>query len=119
MRRRSGVNSAAIASVEMTIARSELCPVTVRNSCCTSTTLPKYTNATGGGDVFTELSRNSIEQAYAQITSEARNQYTLGYVPKAIASSSAYRDIEVRVLGHGSNLNIYTKAGYYPVPSAR
>ncbi len=84
-----------------------------------SNILPKYTNATGGGNVFTELSRNSIEQAYAQITSEARNQYTLGYVPKAIASSSAYRDIEVRVLGHGSNLNIYTKAGYYPIPSAR
>ncbi|HKV77251.1 MAG TPA: VWA domain-containing protein [Candidatus Sulfotelmatobacter sp.] len=81
--------------------------------------LPKYTNATGGGSVFTELSRNSIEQAYAQITSEARNQYTLGYVPKAIASSSAYRDIEVRVLGHGANLNIYTKAGYYPIPSAK
>jgi VWFA-related protein len=81
--------------------------------------LPKYTNATGGGSVFTELSRNSIEQAYAEITSEARNQYTLGYVPKAIASSSAYRDIEVRVLGHGANLNIYTKAGYYPIPAAR
>src|SRR5579864_1881699 len=81
--------------------------------------LPKYTNATGGGSVFTELSRNSIEEAYAQITSEARNQYTLGYVPKAIASSSAYRDIEVRVLGHGANLNIYTKAGYYPIPAAR
>jgi len=84
-----------------------------------SNILPKYTNATGGGNVFTELSRNSIEQAYSQITSEARNQYTLGYIPKAIASSSAYRDIEVRVLGHGSNLNIYTKAGYYPIPSAR
>ena len=42
-----------------------------------SNILPKYTNATGGGNVFTELSRNSIEQAYAQITSEARNQYTL------------------------------------------
>ena len=81
--------------------------------------LPKYTNATGGGSVFTELSRNSIEEAYAQVTSEARNQYTLGYVPKAIASSSAYRDVEVRVLGHGANLNIYTKAGYYPIPAAR
>ena len=80
--------------------------------------LPKYTNATGGGQVLTELSRNAIEDAYAQITSEARNQYTLGYNPKAIASSSAYRDVEVRVHGHGSDLNIYTKAGYYPTPSA-
>lgn len=79
--------------------------------------LPKYTNATGGGDVFTELTRNSIEEAYGQITSEARNQYTLGYTPKAVGGASAYRDIEVLVDKKG--LNIYTKAGYYPVPTAR
>jgi len=79
--------------------------------------LPKYTNATGGGDIFTELTRNSIEVAYAQITSEARNQYTLGYSPKAVAGSSAYRGIEVLVNKRG--LNIYTKVGYYPVPTAR
>ena len=77
--------------------------------------LPKYTNATGGGDVFTELSRNSIEQAYAQITSEARNQYTLGYNPKAIGGSSAYRSIEVLV--HRKSLDVYSKNGYYPIPS--
>ena len=29
-----------------------------------------------------ELSRNAIEDAYAQIISEARNQYTLGYSPQ-------------------------------------
>jgi VWFA-related protein len=79
--------------------------------------LPRYTNATGGGSVFTELSRNSIEQAYAQITSEARNQYTLGYNPKAVGGSSAYRSIEVLV--HRKSLDVYSKAGYYPVPSAR
>ncbi len=79
--------------------------------------LPKYTNATGGGDPFTELTRNSIEQAYAQITSEARNQYTLGYTPQAVKGSSAYRTIEVQVDKAG--LNIYTKSGYYPVPVVR
>lgn len=81
--------------------------------------LPKYVSATGGGKILTELSRNSIENAYAEITADARNQYTLGYSPKAIAGGSAYRNIEVRVLGHGTDLNIYTKAGYYPIPSAR
>ena len=80
--------------------------------------LPKYVNATGGGNILTELSRNAIENAYQQITSEARNQYTLGYSPKAIATSSAYRDIEVLVVGHGKDLSIYTKSGYYPTPSA-
>ncbi len=78
--------------------------------------LPKYTNATGGGKIFTELTRNNIEQAYSEITSEARNQYTLGYAPKAIASGSAYRTIEVVVDKKG--LDIYTKAGYYSIPAA-
>jgi VWFA-related protein len=79
--------------------------------------LPKYTNATGGGNVFTELSRNSIEEAYSEITSEARNQYTLGYNPKAVAGSSAYRSIEVLV--HHKALDVYSKQGYYPIPVRR
>jgi VWFA-related protein len=79
--------------------------------------LPKYTNATGGGDVFTELTRNSIENAYQEITSEARNQYTLGYSPAAIKGGSPYRNIEVLVDKKG--LKIYAKEGYYPVPKAR
>jgi VWFA-related protein len=80
-----------------------------------SNILPKYVNATGGGEDNPELSRNGIEDAYAQITNEARNQYTLGYSPKAIASNSAYRSIEVEVDRQG--LNIYTKAGYYSIPA--
>jgi len=81
-----------------------------------SNILPKYSNATGGGDVFTELSKNSIEDAYAQITSEARNQYTLGYRPTAIASGTAYRAIEVVV--HRKSLDVFAKQGYYPIPTA-
>jgi VWFA-related protein len=78
--------------------------------------LPKYSSATGGGNVYTELTRNAIEESYAQITSEARNQYTLGYTTRATAST-AYRNIEVRLDRPG--LNIYAKDGYYPVPAAR
>jgi VWFA-related protein len=81
-----------------------------------SNLLPRYCSATGGGDVFSELSRNAIEEAYTQITSEARNQYTLAYVPKATTGSASYRSIEVLVNKKG--LNIYTKAGYYAIPSA-
>ena len=40
--------------------------------------LPKYANATGG-DVIDSSSREAIESAYQTITSQARNQYTLGY----------------------------------------
>lgn len=77
--------------------------------------LPRYVSATGGGQVFPELSRNAIEEAYAQITSEARNQYTLGY--SATKAGPAYRDIEVKVQRPG--LKIYAKGGYYPVPAGR
>jgi VWFA-related protein len=82
-----------------------------------SNILPRYTNATGGGNVFTELSRNSIEEAYSQVTSEARNQYTLGYNPKAIGGASAFRSIEVLV--HRKSLDVYAKAGYYPIPAKK
>lgn len=81
-----------------------------------SNILPKYTNATGGGEPYTELSRNSIEDAYNSITSDARNMYTLGWNAAAVKGSSAYRTIEVLVDKRG--LNIYTKQGYYPLPSA-
>jgi VWFA-related protein len=76
-----------------------------------SNILPKYSSATGGGQVFSELSRNAMEEAYAQVTSEARNQYTLGYIPKAIAGNSPYRGVEVLVARKG--LKIYAKDGYY------
>jgi len=78
--------------------------------------LPKYVYATCGGQVYSELSRNSIEDAYSAITSEARNQYTLGYSPKPITDNSAYRSIEVVV--HRKGLKVSAKDGYYRIPSA-
>jgi VWFA-related protein len=78
--------------------------------------LPKYSAATGGGQVSSELTRNSIEEAYAEITSEARNQYTLGYLARPTVGSSAYRTIEVLVDKKG--LKIAAKDGYYPIPGA-
>jgi VWFA-related protein len=82
-----------------------------------SNILPKYTHATGGGDPYTELTRNSIEDAYTSITADARNTYTMGWNAAAVKGGSAYRTIEVIVDKKG--LNIYTKAGYYPLPMAR
>ena len=80
-----------------------------------SNILPKYASATGG-EVFTELTRDNIEVAYARATGDARNQYTLGYTTRATPSSS-YRDIEVRVSRPGLKVN--AKSGYYPLPTAR
>ncbi|HZC24552.1 MAG TPA: VWA domain-containing protein [Candidatus Binatia bacterium] len=77
--------------------------------------LPKYSSATGGGAVYKELTRNNIENAYASITSDSRNQYTLGYNAKPIAGGSPYRSLEVLVDKKG--LKIYAKDGFYFVPS--
>ena len=82
-----------------------------------SNILPKYVFATCGEKDLDRLSRNAIEDAYAQITNEARNQYTLGYTPKAVTGSSAYRSVEVVV--HKKDLKVAAKDGYYPIPSAR
>ncbi|PYX50635.1 MAG: hypothetical protein DMG79_05360 [Acidobacteria bacterium] len=81
-----------------------------------SNILPKYVAATCGESDLDRLSRNSIEDAYAQITNDARNQYTLGYTPKANPGPSAYRSIEVLVDKRG--LKVAAMDGYYPIPAA-
>jgi VWFA-related protein len=80
--------------------------------------LPKYTSATGG-ETHKELSRNAISDIYAQSMSEARNQYTLGYVPAPlkVATRSACRDIEVIV--HHPGLKITAKQQYCPALAVR
>lgn len=79
--------------------------------------LTRYVRATCGAEPYPELSRNAIEDAYAQITNEARNQYTLGYSPAPTTGSSAYRSVEVLVDKKG--LKVYSKDGYYAIPQAR
>ncbi|HEY1527516.1 MAG TPA: VWA domain-containing protein [Candidatus Angelobacter sp.] len=84
--------------------------------------LPKYVSATGGGQVFEELTRNGIEDAYAQALGDARNQYTLGYRLGG-APSGAYRSIEVQVDRPSCKssirpcVNVYARDGYYPNPA--
>ncbi len=80
--------------------------------------LPKYTWATGGGAPFARFTRSSIDAIYAQAMGEARNQYTLGYIPSRPKATitSAKREIEVRVDRPG--LIVQAKDGYYPAPPA-
>jgi VWFA-related protein len=77
--------------------------------------LPKYASATGG-QVFNEFGQGAIEEAYSQVTSEARNQYTLGYTTNT-KGVGAYRSIEVRV--KRDNVKVYARDGYYPAPPLR
>ncbi len=67
--------------------------------------------------MYSEMAQADIERAYAQAIGDARNQYTLGYTPKA--GIGGYRQIEVRVRGRGGDLKVYAKDGYYPLPTAR
>jgi VWFA-related protein len=81
----------------------------------TGNILSKYVNATGGGTVYAESARAGIEQAYSRAMGDARNQYTLGYTPKA--AIGGYREIEVVV--RRPDVKVYAKRGYYPLPTAR
>jgi VWFA-related protein len=86
--------------------------------------LPKYVNATGGGDVFNVLTRTAIEDAYTAAMNQARNQYTLGYTMPS-TPPGGYRNIEVLVNRPSCRssirpcVNIFAKDGYYPVPQGR
>ena len=85
--------------------------------------LPKYTNATGG-EVFDELTRSGIEDAYIKAMGDARNQYTLGYATEAKATGS-YRGVEVLVSKPSCRssvrpcVNVFARDGYYPAPPVR
>ena len=73
--------------------------------------LYKYIAATGG-TLDSERNLNGIEKSYAKIASEARNQYTLGYLSHESIYDGKYRKIEVRV--DRPNLQVTSKPGYYP-----
>lgn len=77
--------------------------------------LPKYANATGG-EVFTEFTKEAIDRAYAGVSEQARNQYTLAYTSPQTATRD-YRTIEVRVNRPG--LLVFARDGYYPLPTTR
>ena len=72
----------------------------------------KYARATGG-DVFYASSRADLERLYSLITEEARNQYTLGYVPQDTDRRAEYHAIEVRV--RRSGLTLLAREGYYAI----
>jgi len=72
--------------------------------------LSQYAHATGG-DVYYAATAESMQQFYSRITEEARNEYTLAYVPRDTNRGKEYHDIEVRVKREG--LTILTKNRYY------
>lgn len=72
--------------------------------------LSKYAHDTGG-DVYYGVKSRAMEELYARVTEEARNQYTLAYAPAGTARGAEYHAIEVRVKREG--LTILAREGYY------
>lgn len=70
-----------------------------------------YVLATGG-ILESEGGTNGMEKSYAQISEEARNQYTLVYASHEPLIDGKYRKIEVRV--DRPNVEVIAKKGYYP-----
>lgn len=75
-----------------------------------SNPLGRYTTATGG-DLHFAKSRADMEAAYPRVTEQARNQYTLGYVPRDTDRSLEYHEIEVKV--RRPHLTLLARQGYF------
>ena len=65
-----------------------------------------------GGRVFTPNVGAAMDQAFADILRDLRNQYLLGYYPKNIPRSSN-RFHRVKVEGPRPQLQVFTRSGYY------
>jgi VWFA-related protein len=72
--------------------------------------LSEYAHATGG-DVYYAAKHESLEALYSRVTEEARNEYTLAYMPRETNRAKDYHDVEVRVRREG--LTILTRNRYY------
>jgi len=73
--------------------------------------LYRYTVATGG-DYYAEGNINGIERSYAKIATQARDQYTLGYLSHESIYDDKYRNVEVRV--DRPNVTVIAPRGYWP-----
>ena len=72
--------------------------------------LSQYAHATGG-DVYYAVKKESLQDLYSRVTEEARNEYTLAYLPRDTNRAKDYHDVEVRVKREG--LTILTRNRYY------
>jgi VWFA-related protein len=73
--------------------------------------LAKYAHATGGDIFYGGVSRENLEELYARVSEQARNQYTIAYSGAQTDRSKEYHTIEVRVRRPG--LSLLTRDGYY------
>lgn len=75
-------------------------------------TLENYAQRTGG-EMFYPTAERSPGALYALVTEQARNAYTLGYVPRNTDRTLGFHSIEVRV--RRPNLIVKARDGYFAV----
>jgi len=75
--------------------------------------LLQYKDATGG-NFDSEFRTKEIEKSFARVAAEVRDRYTLGYYTHEPLYDGKFRTVEVRVIGHGSDLTVIAAKGYYP-----
>jgi VWFA-related protein len=69
-----------------------------------------------GGVAYFPHSLNDVNEIAAQVASDIRNQYTVGYHSTKSAELGGYRTVRVEATTgrKNSNLTVRTKKGYYP-----
>jgi VWFA-related protein len=77
-----------------------------------TTTMSHYAHATGG-DIYYAAHPADLSRFYAQVSEQARHQYTIGYNPTTDRSKD-YHSIEVRIRRPG--LTLLARDGYYRIP---
>ena len=67
-----------------------------------------------GGQAFFPPSVRDLEKVYAQISTEIRSQYTIGYLSGNAVADGAWRKVEIRLTRPGSKeLRVRSRKGYY------
>ena len=67
-----------------------------------------------GGQAFFPPSVRDLERVYAQISTEIRTQYTIGYLSGNGAADGAWRKVEIRLTGPGArDRRVRSRKGYY------
>jgi VWFA-related protein len=72
--------------------------------------IDKYAIATGG-DTFYAAKDNDLARLYAEVTEQARNEYTLTFAPRQPDRTKDFHSIEVRV--RRPNLDVSARQGYF------
>ncbi|HEX5080579.1 MAG TPA: VWA domain-containing protein [Blastocatellia bacterium] len=75
--------------------------------------LKKLSESTGGRAVFPKGARD-LDQAFAQLEKDLRQQYLLAYEPKNETSDGGFRKLEIKVVNKSiKDLKIRHRKGYY------